>query len=118
MSDKANTNPVDLLRIQGLSEGDRGFEEEVIRAFVGDCSARLARLEAAIPAGDADAVRRDAHTIKGASGNIGTVTLHELARQLERVDLQESPEAAAEILDQLREEFEQVRGYLEGYLAE
>lgn len=55
----------------------------LIKTYVQDSAARLEDLREAYARGDADAVRKSAHSLKGASANLGLVYLAELCRQFE-----------------------------------
>lgn len=55
----------------------------LINTYVQDSAARVEDLRAAFAAGNADAVRKSAHSLKGASANLGLVYLAELCRELE-----------------------------------
>ena len=41
------------------------------------------QLKTALAAGDADEVSRRAHTLSGASGNLGMMAIHEVAKRIE-----------------------------------
>jgi len=43
----------------------------------------LSNMESAVKAGDSDAAAKAAHSIKGASGNLGIMDIYELARSVE-----------------------------------
>lgn len=117
MADATDDPPVDLRRIQNIAEGDRAFEKEVLDAYLGDCAKRIARLRESIPAKDSTTARRDAHTIKGASMNIGTTRLHECARELEKTDPAQDQSEAMKQLEAVEAEFAAVEAYLQQYLA-
>ena len=65
-----------------------GLEEEeyreLIELFVESGSADYQRLLSALAAGDADQVMRSAHTIKGASLNLGLAEVGALAKNIEQ----------------------------------
>ncbi|MEE4113748.1 MAG: Hpt domain-containing protein [Desulfobacteraceae bacterium] len=68
--------------------GDKiGLEEDECRnrveLFMETGLADYQRLKAAFAAGDAQQVIRSAHTIKGAAGNMGIMTVHEAAQRIE-----------------------------------
>jgi len=106
---------VDLTRIRKVSEGDRQFEIEIITLFLGDVTQRLARMERAIETEDAQALRREAHTIKGSSANLGAMRLRELAVECEDHAKQGRIKEARDVYGRLRTEFEEVRRALESY---
>jgi HPt (histidine-containing phosphotransfer) domain-containing protein len=55
----------------------------LINTYVQDSAARVDDLRTAFAAGNADAVRKSAHSLKGASANLGLVYLAELCREME-----------------------------------
>ncbi len=87
-----------------------GGRPEMIPRFVGlFCKGVLPQMEglvAAVAAGDADGVRRHAHAIKGAAGNIAALRMHEIAALLEKAakdgDLAEAPQRLVRLQEQYR----------------
>lgn len=55
----------------------------LVRTFIADSALRLGEIQAAFPRGQADEVRKAAHSLKGASANLGLVRLAEECRLLE-----------------------------------
>lgn len=107
---------VDFTRIQETSDGDTEFERELLGVFIEDCEDRIQRLGAAIAAGRSDEIKREAHTIKGAAANVGTIQLQEIATRLEALSDGSTPEGQA-LTNQLSEEFERVKAAIGDYLA-
>ncbi|MBX3178883.1 MAG: Hpt domain-containing protein [Candidatus Hydrogenedentes bacterium] len=105
--------PLDFARIREASGGDGEFERDLFEAYVEDCGGRVAGLRGLHAAGDADQLRREAHTIKGASANIGTARLHEIAGALETADSAMADGLIAEAED----EFTRVRSAIHAYLS-
>lgn len=77
------TSPIDWDYLATLSGGDREFELELLQTFVEDAQERLAALVKAVNEGNVDQIKRDAHHLKGASGNVGIRTMQAVAAQLE-----------------------------------
>lgn len=81
------------------SSGAPGFFAEVCRQFTADAPARVARLEAAMAAGDATLAEREAHSLKSMAALIGATDMASYAAELElavmRGELARGPEAAA-----------------------
>jgi CheY-like chemotaxis protein len=63
--------------------GDEELLDEVVRLFLEDCPAQLARLKDAVDARDAVRVRSTAHALKGAAGSLAASALYERAKQIE-----------------------------------
>ena len=68
----------------GLLGGDREAVAEIVAEYAADAPRRLTELREALAAGDAELVRRQAHTLKGASANVGAEALREAALGLEQ----------------------------------
>jgi CheY-like chemotaxis protein/HPt (histidine-containing phosphotransfer) domain-containing protein len=87
--------------------GDRQLLRQLIRIFRTDARPLIAAIKRAAVAGDADALRRNAHALKGSLGTIGAPKVAETARRLELVvhagDLGSAPALVAALDDQLGE---------------
>ncbi len=64
-------------------EGDEETIAIVLKTFLKDAPKQIELLKAALEAKDAKAVRRQAHSLKGAAGNVGAHALRELSLQAE-----------------------------------
>jgi HPt (histidine-containing phosphotransfer) domain-containing protein len=73
---------IDNLRMLDPDGGDT-FLREIIGIFLEDTPLRLAEIDQSLAAGDAPTFVRAAHTIKGASSNVGAAALRAVAEQLE-----------------------------------
>ena len=67
---------------------------DVIRMFLEDLPVRLAAISEAVSAGNAEAVRAEAHALKGAAASLSALGLFEAAHVLERVAAESHMEAA------------------------
>jgi PAS domain S-box-containing protein len=94
---------LDALRAVGPADG-WGLLPTVVRAFLAAAAGHLEKLRAAASADDADAIRREAHTLRGAAANLGVDGVVEACRDIE---------AAASTGDQ-----DALLGVLEGRLAD
>ena len=63
--------------------GDVELASEIISDFLEDAPRQIAALHDALEGADAPLVRRQAHTLKGASANIGAVALQQAAYEME-----------------------------------
>jgi two-component system sensor histidine kinase/response regulator len=110
--------PLDEVVLAGLRElGDAELLSELSTMFLDDASSRLAALREAVEEGDARAVERVAHTLKGAAGNMGAPRMAAICAELENVGASGDLERAAELLGRLEEEFGRVRPALEAEAA-
>lgn len=74
---------VDLTRIQETSDGDLEFESELIDMYFQDAEELLTAIREAAAEGDMNALKTAAHTLKGASANIGAVGIQQDSLALE-----------------------------------
>ncbi len=109
---------IDLEYLSQLSDGDREFEAELLSVYLEDTASHLAALEEAVTAGSVDRIEREAHHIKGASGNVGALGMNILAAELESLGKQKTAAGADRLTLKLRAEFAAVRSFIEAYLAE
>jgi len=63
--------------------GDEEFAKEIIDDFLTQMPEKLSAVKKALDNEDLPLVQREAHIIKGASGNVGALTLQEIAEQIE-----------------------------------
>jgi HPt (histidine-containing phosphotransfer) domain-containing protein len=89
--------------------GDRSLFEEALTIFLETTPATLRDLEQAVALGQAAAVRLAAHSIKGASSNLGANRVARAAARLEQIAQAGELGGAASLASQLRREFEQVQ---------
>lgn len=72
-------------RLEDVCGHDPTLEGEVIQMYLVSTRETLARMRAALAAGDAALLRCLAHGLKGGSGTVGAVALGELAHEIERL---------------------------------
>jgi HPt (histidine-containing phosphotransfer) domain-containing protein len=63
--------------------GDEDFAKEIIDDFLKQIPDNLFALKKALDKKDLLLVKREAHIIKGASGNVGALALQKIAEQIE-----------------------------------
>ena len=87
--------------------GDRRLLREMLALFLTESPAMLQAVAGAVTAGDAPAVRRAAHALKGSVANFAAPRPVEAARVLERMgtegNLSGAPQALRELEDALQE---------------
>jgi HPt (histidine-containing phosphotransfer) domain-containing protein len=74
--------------------GDEELFADVIRLFLEDCPQRLAAIQAALDAHNAEDVRTSAHALKGAAANLSARRLAEAAHALEQMGANRQLEAS------------------------
>ncbi len=108
--------PVNVQRLNDITDGDLAFEQELIESFLADTERHVTDLESAVRQEDGEALKLQAHAIKGTSANAGARRLEEIAARLEESAAIKDPERARELLEDLRSEFERVRDYLQDHV--
>jgi histidine phosphotransfer protein HptB len=78
--------PIDLEYLQQLSDGDTEFELELLEVYLEDTKQHLQAAKAAIAAQDGAQLAREAHHLKGASGNVGAMAMQAMAYKLEQLE--------------------------------
>lgn len=73
----------DYAKALTVTDGDEGLLKELINLFHEQSSRLLSEMSRAIDGSQADQLQRAAHTLKGAAGNVGAMTLCEVALSLE-----------------------------------
>jgi len=92
-----------------------GLEEdeykELIELFIESGGADFQNLQDGLAAGDADRVMRCAHTIKGASGNLGLMKISEAAKIIEESAMKNDLNDLTTTVQKLGSLFEVVRAF-------
>jgi CheY-like chemotaxis protein len=108
---------VDRTVLLGLREfqvpGEEDPVAELIGLFLRDAPARVAGIRAALEAGDAQAVERVAHALKGSAATLGAYALGDLCAQLEDLADTGTLAGAAEVVEAVAAAFERARPVLE-----
>jgi HPt (histidine-containing phosphotransfer) domain-containing protein len=98
------------------NEGEPDVLAGMIADYLRDTPPRLAALHEALARADAEAVRREAHGIKGSSGYLGAVEMTRLCTELEGQARAGDLTQAPELVHAIAAAFERVRAHL-GALA-
>ena len=109
---------LDLTTLQNLVElddGAFGLVAEMTDLFRDDTPRRLRDIHAALDAGDAEALSRSAHALKGGAGAIGARVLRSLAAELEALGRGGSAVAPADTRERLEVAFQEALTALEAY---
>ncbi len=102
MNNSETTDPIvdavmDRAAVLERFEGDMELVREVAELFVADCPHRLNAMHEALTAGDAAALQRAAHSLKGSVSNFSAADAVDAARRLETMgrdgDLANAPAA-------------------------
>lgn len=99
-------DPALLQELKMLMEDEFGM---LLEAYLDDSAQQLREISDAWEDGDLERLRRGAHSLKGASSNLGAVALAALCADLEQLARQGCREAVPEALDRVRTELREVR---------
>ncbi len=109
-------NIIDRTVLDGLLEsfgGDMEFLGEMLDTFFEDSPRQLEAARTGLAAGDAEAVRRAAHSLKSNCANFGALVLSGQCRELEMLAKAGSLEGGAELLARIAAGYEQAHAALE-----
>ena len=96
-------NTKQLEQIRALdSSGSDVLLHRILRAFLDTTSESVSQIEQAVTQGDAEGLRRIAHTLKSSCANVGADTLSELFRKMEKAGRTGEHTAANSLLDDIR----------------
>ncbi len=90
-----------------LSDGDPEFVEELFSTFQTTAREGIGRLRLAVQSADHDAIRREAHSLRGTSANVGASLLQHLCAALEDLAPNELGTSQG-LFDRIELEFETV----------
>ena len=94
--------------------GDADLGQAIIEGFLGDIPVQIEKLKGFVQSGDTAGATRQAHTIKGASANVGAPALRQAAAALEEMGHADDLPGMADSIPSLEAEF----GRLKSVLAE
>jgi HPt (histidine-containing phosphotransfer) domain-containing protein len=112
MTDENIIDPTALQAMLEMVGGDTAFLAEMIDTYLADSPQLLADLGQAVDGGNAELLRRAAHSLKSNSAGFGAHALAALARQLEDLGKQGSTAGAAPLLAAAGAEYERVQAAL------
>ena len=95
-----------------LLDGDRETAGEILAEYVADVPRQLGALRVALAGDDAEAARRHAHSLKGASASVGAEALRAAAYGVERSAATGDLDAARGLADRAEEEFQRLQEQL------
>lgn len=88
--------------------GDVAWLADLLDMYVADTTEKLSEADQAVGAGDNEALKKVAHTMKGTSVNIGANTMGSLCERLQRMATTGETGGAPALLQEIRLEFQNV----------
>jgi CheY-like chemotaxis protein len=113
----AEEAPVEMERLLDFTDGNPDNLRELVTLYLTQTSQQMEQMAAAVQAGDAQEVRRLAHSCAGASATCGVRRLVPLLRDLEHQGADGKLTTAPEVCQQAAREFDRIRAFLEAYLV-
>ena len=92
---------------------DEDLAQTILKGFLEDIPQQIRALREFLKAGDREGAKRQAHTIKGASANIGGDRLRAVAYEMEKTAKTNDLKAAAQLMTELEEQFEQLQSTIQ-----
>jgi PAS domain S-box-containing protein len=100
---------LDAAAVESLRElGGDGFLVEVIDTFLSDAPSLVATLRASQEGGEAEVLRRTAHTLKSNGQTFGATSFSELCRELELRAKNSEVDGTAELVERIEREYRAV----------
>ena len=81
--------------------GDRELYNELIELFMDNSVNQIAQLKEAVRNGEADSLKKVAHSIKGSAANLGILSVQQSALELEMIGSENKLDAAGNTLNKL-----------------
>jgi two-component system sensor histidine kinase/response regulator len=106
---------VDTAALLDRCEGDLAWARELAQLSLDEIPQQLATLRAAVEAGDAEAIQRAAHTLKGTVGMLGATVACDVLQRLEAGGRTRDLSESGALSDMLMRELERVRAELASF---
>ena len=87
---------------------------ELIELFIDTGSADFLMIQKALANSDAEQVKRSAHTIKGAAGNLGLMDVSETARTIEEGAINNQLDRLTPAVHTLKSQFDAINAFVYG----
>ncbi len=84
---------------------DEDLAKDIFKEFLNETPKRIDNIQKGIDCDDIQATKREAHTLKGSSANVGAVVLQDIAYQIESAASDKDLKQAASIIPMLGEQF-------------
>ena len=103
---------IDWTYIDSIADGSEEFKAEILQTFFESTSESLGQLEEAIAGNNYDEIARIAHFIKGASSNLGMISIAAIANDLQQVGENQKEENMQEMFKKMQSLFSQIQNSL------
>jgi HPt (histidine-containing phosphotransfer) domain-containing protein len=103
---------IDWEQLHQVSEDDPEFELELLTMLAEDVKIHIGDLRQAIVDRDDVAISHEAHYIKGASANVGIISITALAKQIETIGRERLTTDPAPLVEQMASDLERLETYI------
>ena len=103
---------IDWTYIDSIADGSEEFKAEILQTFFESTSESLAQLEQAIAENNYHKISQIAHSIKGASSNLGMISIAAIANDLQQVGKNQKEENIQEMFKKIQSLFSQIQNSL------
>lgn len=110
-------DPAALEQLLEVIGGDSEALKDLVQSFLDEGPDLVRRLERAVEANDAEALRRAAHTLKGSATDFGAVILARLCREIEAMGRAAEVEDAAQKVREAAHEYQKAENGLKSILS-
>jgi len=100
-----------------VDDDDPEFVVELLQEYLENTETDIKTLQIAAHANDAVTLAKTAHSLKGASGNVGAIRVAAMAKELESLGKNNATSEAITVIDELRQEFKIVRDEFQTEIA-
>jgi len=107
---------VDMATLDMLKEVMEDGFVNLLETYINDSKVRLDDLQNALAAGDGEAVRRAAHSLKGSSGNLGANRMAALCLDVENRGKDDQLDGLDKLLVEIKQEYQQVTSIMQSFL--
>ena len=104
--------PVEMDRLNDLTDGKPDTLRELAEMYFKQTTNQFAQIRAAITAGNADEVRRVAHSCAGASATLGMMRMGRLMRELEKAGAEGALTNAPGLCEDASREYSAIKAFL------
>jgi CheY-like chemotaxis protein len=109
---KRDTIPIDLPSVMERIGGDESFLMDLFDIYVEDFIEKYTKLRQAIEQSDFVAIKEIGHSLRGSSGNLSLIGLHQTSEDIELSGKEEDIEKIRIFFIQLSKEFEKFKNFL------
>ncbi|MFC1856323.1 response regulator, partial [Thermodesulfobacteriota bacterium] len=100
---KNNEEAVDISRLKDIVGDDKNILKELVDVFIDDANNHMEAIDSAITLGNAKILRQEAHSLKGASANMGARELKRYCANLESIGASGEIEGASVIQGKVKD---------------